>query len=62
MDSRVGVDPISDPDTAIMEMLLAALGRPNLHCAPCRSILEEVDGEGHDEFDHPGDTHATDVP
>jgi hypothetical protein len=25
MVSRVGVDPISDPDTAIMEMLLAAL-------------------------------------
>jgi hypothetical protein len=29
MDSRVGEDPISDPDTAIMEMLLALLGRPN---------------------------------
>jgi hypothetical protein len=26
MDSRVGVDPISDPDTAIMEMLPARKG------------------------------------
>jgi hypothetical protein len=29
MVSRVGVHPISDPDTAIMETLLAALGRHN---------------------------------
>jgi hypothetical protein len=29
MDSRVGVDPTSDPDTAVMEMLPAVLGHPN---------------------------------
>jgi hypothetical protein len=30
--------------------------------AKIRGFGEEVDGEGHDEFDHSGDTHPTDVP
>jgi hypothetical protein len=53
MVSRVGVDPISDPDTAIMEMLLAALGRPNFtgqdrqtYCAHCDFACTELRGQG----------------
>jgi hypothetical protein len=53
MDSRVGADPISDPDTAIMEMLLAALGRPNFtgqdrqtYCAHCDFACTELRGQG----------------
>jgi hypothetical protein len=47
------VDPISDPDTAIMEMLLAALGRPNFtardhqtYCAHCNFGYIELRGQG----------------
>jgi hypothetical protein len=50
---RVGVDPISDPDTAIMEILLAALGRPNFtgqdrhtYCAHCDFGCTELRGQG----------------
>jgi hypothetical protein len=50
--SRVGVDPISDPDTAIMEILLAALGRPNFtgqdrhtYCAHCDFGCTELRGQ-----------------
>jgi hypothetical protein len=39
MVSRVGVDPISDPGTASMEMLLAALGRPQLYRAGSPNVL-----------------------
>jgi hypothetical protein len=53
MVSRVGVDPISDPDTAIMGMLLAALGRPNFtgqdhqtYCAHCDFGCTELRGQG----------------
>jgi hypothetical protein len=53
MVSRVGVDPISDPETAIMEMLLAALGRPNFtgqhrqtDCAHCAFDYTELRGQG----------------
>ena len=53
MDSGVGVDPISDPDTAIMEMLPAALGRPNFtgqdlqtYCAHCDFGCTELHGQG----------------
>ena len=53
MVSRVSVDPISDPDTAIMEMLLAALGRPNVtgqdpqtYCAHCDFGFSELRGQG----------------
>jgi hypothetical protein len=51
--SRVGVDPISDPDTAIMEMLLTVLGRPNFtgqdrqtYCAHCNFGCTELRRHG----------------
>jgi hypothetical protein len=47
------VDPISDPDTATLEMLLAALGRPNFtgqdrqtYCAHCDFGYTELRGPG----------------
>jgi hypothetical protein len=53
MVSRVGVDPISDPDTAIMEMLPAVLGHPNFtgqnhqtYCAHCDFGYTELRGQG----------------
>ena len=51
--NRVGVDPISDPDTAIMEMLLTVLGRPNFtgqdrqtYCAHCNFGYTELRRHG----------------
>jgi hypothetical protein len=53
MVSRVGVDLISDPDTATLEMLPAASGRPNFtgrdrqtYCAHCNFGYTELRGQG----------------
>jgi hypothetical protein len=61
MVSRVGVDPISDPDTAIIEMLLAALGRPNFtgrdrqtYCGALRFQLHRIARAGPEQVDRIG--------